>query len=428
MKNNKKLLIFFDFVGVVSGMLIGYILRFSLSIFPEKGVPPLAPYLQITIFAALVWIILLSVNQIYKVQTFVNSCLEFSKIIQSSFYACLIISAMTFFYRGFSYSRIALGLGILTSFIFLSLIHLFFNLISKKEEIRFFLVGNKNDLVLLSKRLTIHGANFIKIISPDELKNSIEKLDINRICVIICLDDISQIHKIERFCDNYKIPYFIYPKISHIFLSGGRVEDIDGFPVITTQTFPLEMWHNKTIKRFSDITLAMLFLCLLLPIIFIIATIIKFHSPGPVIFVQDRVGYRNKKFKILKFRTMKKDESFFLPYTLENDPRITKIGKFLRRFNLDEIPQLFNVLKGDMSIVGPRPISIDDKLFFSIPGFYERVKITPGMTGWAQIHGLKGGQTEPEERFRYDLYYAENWSIWLDLAIIMFTLRLLLKR
>lgn len=425
---NRKILIFADFVAVFVGMLLGYAIRFSWNIFPYKGIPPLNPYLQISIFAAFIWTIMLTINRIYGEQIFVNPCFELSKIIQSSFYSGIIISATTFFYRGFSYSRIAVGLGLIISFLFLALIHLSLTLISKKEETIFLLVGNKEDLKTVSKRLEIKGVPFVTLITPNDLLNFLKFQAKQNFITIISFDDLSSIQKIAQICSSNNIPYFIYPKTSQIFLSGGRVEEIDGLPVLTKQTLPLEFWHNKVIKRIFDIVITMALLTFFLPFFILIAIIIKLDSSGPVLFIQERVGFKNKRFKILKFRTMFHKSQYFLPYTIENDPRITQFGRILRTFNLDELPQFFNVLKGEMSLIGPRPISVDDKLFFTIAGFNERMKILPGMSGWAQIHGLKGGQFEPEERFRYDLYYAENWSIWLDFAIIVFTIFLFFSK
>ncbi|HOJ30446.1 MAG TPA: exopolysaccharide biosynthesis polyprenyl glycosylphosphotransferase [bacterium] len=421
---DKKILIFLDFIIILISMLLGYAIRFSWHIFPDKGIAPLKPYIHISIFAALIWIVMLNVNRIYKEHKFINLCFELSKIIQSSFYSAIIISALTFFYRGFYYSRIAIILGILISFFILSLVHLIINVTLAKEDFTFYLVGDNRDMTPIVKRLKLHGIPENRIIFQhvEQLQFSVQNSDRpDNIRVIICLEDFQKIQQIARICSNSGIQYYVYPRTSRVFLSGGRVEEIYGIPVITTDILPLEIWHNKVIKRFFDILFSMAFLTISMPFLFLIATIIKFSSDGPVFFIQERTGYRNKKFKIFKFRTMVKGAENILPYTLEKDSRITKIGTWLRKSNIDELPQLFNVLKSDMSIVGPRPLSTEDRLFFSIPGFYERMKILPGITGWAQIHGLKGGQVEPEERFRYDLYYAENWSIWLDFAIIIFT-------
>ncbi|MGB9641902.1 MAG: sugar transferase [Candidatus Ratteibacteria bacterium] len=422
---DRKIFILLDFIVVVISMLLGYAIRFSCNIFPDKGIAPIIPYINISIFAAIVWIVMFNVNNIYKEQKFINLCFELSKMIQSSFYSAFIISATTFFYRGFYYSRIAVVLGIAISFFLLTLIHLIMDAILSKEDVTFCFVGSERDATPLVKRLKLHGTPKEKIIFCQFeklqcfLQNS-RKSDNLR--VIICLDDFQKIQQTAQTCSKFGIQYYIYPKTSRIFLSGGRIEAIYGIPVFTTDVLPLDLWHNKIIKRFFDIFFSMLFLTMSMPILFLIVIIIKFSSDGSVLFIQERIGYRNKKFKIFKFRTMVKGAESMLPYTIDNDSRVTRIGSLLRKFNIDELPQLFNVLKSDMSIVGPRPLSVEDRLFFSIPGFYERMKILPGITGWAQIHGLKGGQVEPEERFRYDLYYAENWSIWLDFAIIVFTI------
>ncbi|MCM8788366.1 MAG: hypothetical protein NC907_01095, partial [Candidatus Omnitrophica bacterium] len=195
---NRKAFILLDFVSVMAGMLLGYGLRFSLVIFPYKGIPQIAPYLQISAFAAIVWVAIMSANQIYRSQTFINPCLELSKIIQSSFYSCIIISAVTFFYRGFSYSRIAISIGVIISFLLLSLVHILISLISKNQDAQFILVGNENDLSSVSKRLRIHGANVIRFQRPDELIQIGRSFLKKNACVIMCLDDSQKVQQIEK--------------------------------------------------------------------------------------------------------------------------------------------------------------------------------------------------------------------------------------
>ncbi len=425
---NRKYLIFVNFVAIASGMLIGYAIRFSWQVFPYKGIAPLEPYIQFSVFSAIVWSAMLHSNKIYRGKKFINPCLEFSQIIQSSFYSGVIISAITFFYRGFSYSRIAVILGIFISFALISMIYLVLSGFSASGDTVFLLIGNRENLRSIVKRLMLHGTPKDRIIFcqseklEEILAEKSRQLDPESIYVIVCLDDIHKIQEIGNICSKYDIHLLVYPKDTHIFLGGGNIEEIDGIPFITTHALPLESWHNRVIKRFFDIVLSILFLTVSIPLLITTAIFIKLSSPGPVFFIQERIGYKNRRFKMVKFRTMKFGSENILPYTIENDTRITGIGKLLRAFNIDELPQFFNVLKSDMSIVGPRPISTKDRGFFLTPGFNERMKILPGMTGWAQVHGLRGGQIEPEERFRYDLYYAENWSIWLDFAIIVFTL------
>ncbi|HPP67355.1 MAG TPA: exopolysaccharide biosynthesis polyprenyl glycosylphosphotransferase, partial [bacterium] len=395
-------------------------------IFPYKGIAPIAPYMQLAILSGIIWTAMLHANRIYRGKKFINPCFEFSQIIQSSFYSGVIISAITFFYRGFSYSRIAVILGLFIGFTLVSIIHLLLNKFSTYDDTQFFLIGDEHVLQSIVKRLLLHRVPERSIVfcKAEELENLLirEKTEPGGVYVIVCLDDMRKIQEISDICNRHNMHLFIYPKDIRVFLSGGSIEEIYGIPFITSHILPLDSWHNRLLKRFFDIIFSMMFLTMGMPILIITAVLIKFSSPGPVFFVQERVGYKNKKFLMIKFRTMMYGSEDILPYTRTDDTRITRIGRFLRACNIDEIPQFFNVLKSDMSIVGPRPVSVKDRIFFTTPGFNERMRILPGITGWAQIHGLKGGQIEPEERFRYDLYYEDNWSIWLDFAIMVFTI------
>lgn len=209
---------------------------------------------------------------------------------------------------------------------------------------------------------------------------------------------------------------------------------IGNFPIITSRNEPLEEVQWRFIKRTFDFIFSLLVVIFLLSILYpIIALITKITSRGPVLFVQERVGARNKKFQCYKFRTLHFDsssEKSFRPVT-ENDSRITPMGRFLRKSNIDELPQFINVLKGEMSIVGPRPYPMPyDTRYGKI---FEEIKlrhnVKPGITGWAQVHGLRGDVIDDEEnkklitkRIEYDLWYIENWTFWLDIQIILLTI------
>jgi Undecaprenyl-phosphate glucose phosphotransferase len=181
-------------------------------------------------------------------------------------------------------------------------------------------------------------------------------------------------------------------------------------------------------KRCFDLVFAAAALVALTPLMIAVAILIKLDSPGPVFFVQRRYGFNQQMFRIIKFRTMRAlDDGAVVHQTRRNDPRLTKIGRWLRRWNIDEIPQLFNVLTGDMSLVGPRPhaLSHDHEYERRISLYARRHNVKPGITGWAQIHGFRG-EIDTEEKIRkrveYDLIYIDNWSLWLDLKIIARTL------
>jgi exopolysaccharide biosynthesis polyprenyl glycosylphosphotransferase len=181
-------------------------------------------------------------------------------------------------------------------------------------------------------------------------------------------------------------------------------------------------------KRFFDLVCAAIALIALTPLLIAVAILIKLDSPGPIFFVQRRYGFNQQPFRIIKFRTMRAlEDGAVVPQARRDDPRLTKIGPWLRRWNIDEIPQLFNVLTGDMSLVGPRPhaLSHDHDFEGRISLYARRHNVKPGITGWAQINGYRG-ETDTDEKIRrrveHDLFYIDNWSLWLDLKIIARTL------
>jgi Undecaprenyl-phosphate glucose phosphotransferase len=200
-----------------------------------------------------------------------------------------------------------------------------------------------------------------------------------------------------------------------------------GHPVLTLHRRPLDGWES-VVKRIEDLGLGILFLLLLLPLMTTIALLIRLDSKGPVLFRQKRLGFNNKTFEIIKFRTMTHvpGPELDVPQARPNDPRVTRIGRFLRRTSLDELPQLFNVLKGDMSLVGPRPHALPHNYQYSsvIEGYWGRHRVRPGITGWAQVNGLRG-ETDTldkmQRRVEYDLAYIGNWSLLLDLKVLLMT-------
>jgi Undecaprenyl-phosphate glucose phosphotransferase len=210
-----------------------------------------------------------------------------------------------------------------------------------------------------------------------------------------------------------------------------------GIPVIEVINRPLRHWNALT-KWFEDKALGMLLLVLFLPFMLIIAALIKLDSPGPVFFVQDRYGFNNKVIRVVKFRTMEaaQCDASGAARTVRNDPRLTGVGRVLRRFSLDELPQLMNVVVGHMSLVGPRPHAITmragSQLYHeAVDEYLHRHRVKPGMTGWSQVNGLRGEIDTVEKaraRVRYDLHYIEHWSIWLDIKILLMTFRVIFAK
>ncbi len=207
-----------------------------------------------------------------------------------------------------------------------------------------------------------------------------------------------------------------------------RVRHLGDLPMTVVQEPPLSGW-NYIIKSLEDRILSALIILAISPILAIIALLIRLDSPGPAIFRQQRYGFNNNVFTVYKFRSMRNDlgDAKGGAQATRGDARITRIGAFIRKTSLDELPQLFNVLKGDMSLVGPRPHAVahNEEYAGKVDQYLSRHKVKPGITGWAQIHGLRG-ETDTDEkmemRVQYDLYYIDNWSLWLDLKILVRTL------
>ena len=214
----------------------------------------------------------------------------------------------------------------------------------------------------------------------------------------------------------------IVPDLFQYVTLYGGLEEFGGLPIVSLQGGPLEGW-NLVAKRAFDILFSAVALILVSPILLVVALMVKLTSKGPVLYKQERMGMDGAVFPILKFRTMRTDaESSGARMATAGDDRRTPVGAFLRRTSLDELPQLFNVLRGDMSLVGPRPerpVFIEE-FKRQIPKYHLRHKVKAGITGWAQINGLRG-QTSIAKRIEYDLYYIENWSLLLDLKILVRT-------
>jgi Undecaprenyl-phosphate glucose phosphotransferase len=216
----------------------------------------------------------------------------------------------------------------------------------------------------------------------------------------------------------------VVPDLLQVIALRARLEDLDGVPVININDVPLQGF-NTIVKRAIDVVISSAALVVLAAPLGIIAALIRVTSRGPVLYYQERMGLDGKSIMILKFRSMYQDaEATTGPvWARENDPRVTPLGRFLRKSNLDELPQLWNVLRGDMSIVGPRPERphFVEQFKHRIPSYMLRHKVKAGLTGWAQVHGWRGN-TSIEKRIEYDLYYIENWSVRLDLKIMWLTL------
>ncbi|OPZ69122.1 MAG: UDP-glucose:undecaprenyl-phosphate glucose-1-phosphate transferase [bacterium ADurb.Bin478] len=225
-------------------------------------------------------------------------------------------------------------------------------------------------------------------------------------------------------CAGLNIGFYMIPPSLELMSSRMAIQEIGGVPMFKIKEPAVTGW-NRVFKRTFDLVFSALALLMIWPILALLALAVKLGSRGTVFYSQRRVGLDGCEFDCLKFRTMYMDaEAKTGPvWTQEHDPRVTPIGRFLRRFSLDELPQLFNVLKGEMSLVGPRPERphFVEQFQQSIPKYLERHRVRSGMTGWAQVSGLRGN-VSIEERTKYDVYYVENWSLLFDIKIILKTI------
>ncbi|MBX3080227.1 MAG: undecaprenyl-phosphate glucose phosphotransferase [Anaerolineae bacterium] len=257
---------------------------------------------------------------------------------------------------------------------------------------------------------------------PEDLPNLIDELSVDE--VIIALPEASRLDlmQITAWCQRGKANVKIFPDLFAYMQGTMTVDELGGIPLINVRDVALRGW-KLTLKRGLDIVGATGGLIMLSPLMLLLAILIKLESPGPVFFSQERAGLDGRPFPMLKFRSMRKNAEAKGPgWTVKGDPRVTRIGKFIRATNLDELPNLINVLFGHMSLVGPRPEQTHFVQEFreKIPRYMERHREKAGMTGWAQVNGLRG-DTSIEERIKYDLWYVENWSLWLDIKILIRT-------
>lgn len=250
-----------------------------------------------------------------------------------------------------------------------------------------------------------------------------------RIDVLIAADlDLprADIQRVTEQCERAYVEWKVMPTAFQIFLSGLSLQTVGSIPVLGVEELAITRLLNRAAKRLLDVAGALIGLAVSAPVVAVLAALIKMESPGgPVFFRQTRIGAGHRPFTLYKLRSMRPDaEASDAAHqsTQAGDPRLLRIGAFLRRWNLDELPQYWNVLRGDMSLVGPRPERPHhvDQLSAIIPHYLPRHLVKPGMTGWAQVNGLRGA-TDLEKRVRYDIYYIENWSLWLDCQIIALT-------
>ncbi len=451
-----------DLVATLGAFFLAWWLRFDLQIVPlTKNAPAFDWYLLLLPFVLVIWPIVFYFHGLYQVRRGQSHIEEFFSLVTAHALATLILSGLTTFVRPpkepgsiepFTYSRVFLVLIFVSGVACVASERLALRSYLRARRraghnLRRILVVGAGDIGLdITQKILAHrelGFEVIGFVDDDEtlhdrqlaglpvlggtdgLSNVIEEHQIDQLMIALPLEahrKITEIlHEVEKECVEVRL---VPNLLQYAYLRAG-LEDLDGTPVINLSHVPLEGWQSLA-KRGMDIAISSSALLALAPFLPVISFLIWLEDRGPVFYRQERMGLDGRPFRMIKFRSMRVNaESSTGPiWATKDDPRRTRLGSFLRRTSLDELPQLWNVFLGEMSIVGPRPErpTFVNEFKHKIPNYMMRHRVKSGITGWAQVHGWRGN-TSIRKRIQYDLYYIDNWTLGLDLKILWMTLR-----
>jgi exopolysaccharide biosynthesis polyprenyl glycosylphosphotransferase len=441
-----------DAITLYLCFLISFWVRFHSDVFPAPlGIPAVVNYIEAFFIGALILLLVFKSFGLYNEKKLLRFSNEFYLIIKAMSMGVIMLMALTFAHRGYSYSRLLVPLVWFFGIIGLTLSRYLVGVLEqwlcqlRQEQKKILVLGtgdNAKSLLWNFRHNTRWGYEVIGFLSRyEENIKEVEGIDVlgdisklGEILdkkkpdeVLLTITGLSHDKKVELVveCEKRMIMFKLVPDMFEIMTSKVDVFDVNGIPLLGLKELPLEYVWNRFVKRFVDIAGSVCGVILSSPVYMLLPIIIKFTSKGPVFYRQERCGEDGKIFTLYKFRTMGIDaEKTTGPiWAKEDDPRCTKVGKILRKTYLDELPQLFNVLKGDMSLVGPRPErpNFVEQFKDDIPRYMSRHLVKSGMTGWSQVNGLRGN-TPLKDRIKYDMYYIENWSVWFDLKIIFITI------
>jgi|YelNatPaOPRAMG01_1025707.scaffolds.fasta_scaffold40624_2 exopolysaccharide biosynthesis polyprenyl glycosylphosphotransferase len=438
-----------DIIAIALAIILGYFLRsgaFGIRGIPVSLILPLSTYLKLYMFSIPLFLITFSVSGLYNLKAQRSLLDELARIIVAVASAYTFLLALLFATKIFDISRYV----IIYSFWLAILLVFLLRVVLRIVELQFLRKGRfltkvaiwdgqryaKEALEIISKASNLQPVGLIEeLIGEKDFLKGFKELVYKQV-----FDELWIFHPEEKYnhlkeviaeCQAMGITVRLMPSDSNVFWGRLEPEEVAGLPTLRVRRTPLEGW-NLVLKRLMDVVVAFLLLVFLAPLFLIIALIIKLDSRGPVLFKQKRLGF-GREFVFYKFRTMregaeKEHEKYIKKYgnmfKLKSDPRVTKVGRFLRKYSLDELPQLYNVLRGDMSLVGPRPPMPVEVVRYSVEE-KRRLGIKPGLTGLWQISGRS--DLSFEEWVMLDSYYIENWSLWLDIKILLKTIPVLIK-
>jgi Undecaprenyl-phosphate glucose phosphotransferase len=430
--------------------LAAYGVRFHGSFRPHPVAPPLHQYLLLLVVILLVWPILFRAFGLHRSRRISSRVSEIWDITKAATALVLVLMAVSFLYREFSFSRFVF-LGFWAgSIAALSLVRAasreVLRLARRRNlNLRYGLIVGTGDnaqrlIHVLQSRVEV-GVRLVGALGEDPglvgkdvggtpvlglYGQTGALLKERRLDIIFIALPLQSMHRLEEILADIgdsTVDIKVIPDLYRYITLRGSIEEFQGIPIISLRDAPLHGWSMVT-KRVLDLVVSSLALVVSFPVMLAIAGGIKATSRGPVLFRQERMGYGGQTFTMLKFRTMRTDhQGDVVPLTPEDDARVTPFGRFLRRTSLDELPQLWNVFRGEMSIVGPRPERpwVVAEFRRRLPTYMLKHKIQAGMTGWAQVNGWRGN-TSVEKRIEYDLYYIEHWSLWFDIKIMLLTI------
>ena len=446
-------LIVVDALVIIIALICAFAMRFKTNIFGQIGGHlPFENYFLLTFLIVPLYLVFYYFFGLYKPFRDQSSIIpEISQIFKVNFLVFVILIAMLFVINQPDYSRIMLFILAVFSTIFAIIERYSFRKVlrhirSKDRNLKHILIVGDGELVSnfaekINKRKYlgycisgILGNNHevgekigeVEVIGKiNQFEEFLSKNEYDRVIIAIPLKQYDNLNNLVDICERQGVKAEIIPDYYKYLPAKPSVDMIGELPIINIRYVPLDDAFNKFLKKASDIVVSLIAIIITSPIMIFTCLAIKLSSPGPIIFKQERIGYEKKPFMMYKFRSMKvQDESVEVSkWTTEDDPRKTKIGSFIRKTSIDELPQFFNVLRGEMSVVGPRPERpyFVDKFKKDIPKYMVKHQVRPGLTGWAQIHGCRGN-TSIKKRIDYDIEYVENWYFGLDVLIMWKTL------
>lgn len=435
-------------LNIINIFFVSFIKKHQFSLSPgSEG------YLLLLIVFNSLWIIINIIFTRYRMEISRGIPVEIKKILVNLTCFTGFISVFAFIFKSFLYSRLIIFGTILVFFVFVTGAHLIFyytlRWISRKPSHKknILIVGENYGAVELYEKfseLSDGNDQIIVYIENQSYQNNVgselivgklvdagaifERMKIDELFIVLSSSNEDEIRNLVSIADHYGTRVRMVPPFYRLFERHFEVSLFADIPIINVNEIPLDNHYNVIYKRLFDIVASILGIILVSPIMLMIGLLIKLTSRGPVMYSPERIGMGGDIFKMYKFRTMNYcRENHDDLSTKQNDSRLTPLGGFLRRSNLDELPQLFNVLKGEMSIVGPRPhrVYLDKKLQNEVARYMIRHYIKTGITGWAQVNGWRGPTETNEQktqRTQHDLWYLRNWTFWLDIKIVFLTI------